>query len=58
MVIAIFMLYQPLQLQATLRQTKRPMMLVSYSLMAPVGSSSSRKPKYRSSSSRRAETSL
>lgn len=45
MVMAIFMLYQPLQLQATLRQTNRPMMFVSYSLMAPVGSSSSWKPK-------------
>lgn len=58
MVIAIIMLHQPLQLHATLRQTKRPMMFVSYSLMAPVGSSPSRKPKYRSSSSSRVETSL
>lgn len=45
MVIAIFMLYQPLQLHAMLRQTNRPMMFVSYSLMQPVGSSPSRKPK-------------
>lgn len=36
MVMAIFMLDQPLQLHALLRQTKRPMMFVSYSLMQPV----------------------
>lgn len=56
--MAIIMLCQPLQLHATLRQTKLPMIVVLYSLMQPVGSSLSWKPKFRSSPSSRAETSL
>jgi hypothetical protein len=56
MVMAIFLLDHPEAVQELLRQTKRPMILVSYSFVEPVGESFLLKDRWRSSSARRSET--